>query len=313
MQERTMVERWWLPVACVMLAGHFTLATALSGFNPEYLAVDGLGLALVLGSRATRRFALLVFPFWLAGITYDNLLPHILHWRGPIHVDDLYFAELHWFGIGSGTGRETLCQFFQRNHWPAIDLLCGFAYTCYIPEMIPFAVYLFFKDRRILGRLAWLFCLVHVANFVTYILYPAAPPWYVELYGLGPVNMAAAPYAAGFGRVDDILGISVVHWFYSHSNNVFGAMPSGHVGSAVLFALVARDIGPRWFTGASIFAGLMAFGAVYFRQHYVLDVIAGCAYATIGYCVVTAVEARLLGSPARVFASTPVNLGEARC
>ncbi|HEY5313976.1 MAG TPA: phosphatase PAP2 family protein [Pirellulales bacterium] len=308
-----MVERWWLPVACAMLAGHFVLATALTGFNPEFLAVDGLGLTLVLASRATRRFALLVFPFWLAGIAYDNLLPLVLPFRGPIHIDDLYFAELHWFGIGSGTGRETLCQFFARNHWPAIDLLCGFAYACYLPEMIPFAVYLFFKDRRVLGRLAWLFCLVHLANFVTYIIYPAAPPWYVELYGLGPAVENAKSYAAGFGRVDEILGVSVVNWFYSHNVNVFGAMPSGHVGSAVLFALVARDIGPRWFAGASIFAGLMAFGAVYFRQHYVLDVIAGCAYATIGYCVVTSVESWILGSPACVFAPTPVNLGEARC
>jgi membrane-associated phospholipid phosphatase len=313
MQERTMVERWWLPVACLMLTGHFVLATALTGFNPEYVAVDGLGLALVLASPASRRFALLIFPFWVAGIAYDNLLPLMLPLRGPIHVDDLYFAELHWFGIGTGTGRETLCQFFGRNHWPAMDLLCGFAYACYLPEMVPFAVYLFFKDRRLLGRLAWLFCLVHLANYVTYIVYPAAPPWYVELYGLGPARLGVPADAAGFGRVDQLLGLSAVKWFYTHNYNVYGAMPSGHVGSAVLFALVARDMGPRWFAGASIFAALMAFGAVYFRQHYVLDVIAGCAYATIGYCVVTAVEAWIVGSPACVFASTPVNLGEARC
>ena len=214
---------------------------------------------------------------------------------GQSTSNDLYFAELKWFGIGSGSSREILCQFFAQHHWPAVNLLCGFAYTCYLPEMVPFAVYLFFNDRRLLGRLGWLFCVVHFANFVTYILYPAAPPWYVELYGLGPAIETVPPYAAGFGRVDQILGLSLVDWFYSHSVNVFGAMPSGHVGSAVLFALIARDMGPRWFAGASIFAGLMAFGAVYFRQHYILDVIAGCIYAGVGYCIVTAVETWLLG------------------
>lgn len=313
MQERSMVQRWWPPAASLMLASHFVLATALTGFNPEYLLADGLGLVLVWGNEATRRFSLLVFPFWLVGIGYENFLPLLLPLRGPIHVGDLYLAEMNWFGIGAGSGREILCQYFARNHWPAVDLMCGFAYACYIPEMVPFAVYLFFKDRRLLGRLAWLFCLVHYANFVTYILYPAAPPWYVELYGLGPAIQSVSPEAAGFGRVDQILGLSVVKWFYSHNQNVFGAMPSGHVGSAVLFALIARDMGPRWFAGATVFASLMAFGAVYFRHHYVLDVVAGCTYAAIGYCVVTAVEARLLGSRSPVYTGAPVKLGEARC
>ena len=155
---------------CLPDAGQFVLATAFSGFKPENLVVDALGLTLMLAGPRTRRFALLVFPVWLVAIVYDNLLPMVLHWRGPIHVADLYYAELNWFGIGTGSGRETLCHFLAQHHNPAIDLLCGFAYTCYIPEMVPFAVYLFFKDRRLLGRLAWLFCLVHFANFVTYIL-----------------------------------------------------------------------------------------------------------------------------------------------
>jgi membrane-associated phospholipid phosphatase len=123
------------------------------------------------------------------------------------------------------------------------------------------------------------------------------------------------PDPAGFARVDQILGVSVVKWFYAHNSNVFGAMPSGHVGSAVLFALVAREMGYRWFVPATIFASLMATGAVYFGHHYVLDVLAGTAYAAIGYCVVTAAEAWLLGSrrSACGFVSAPAKLGEARC
>ena len=51
-----------------------------------------------------------------------------------------------------------------------------------------------------------------------------------------------------------------------------------------------------------------------FGHHYVLDVLAGTAYAVTGYCVVTAAEAWLLGSPRTCgFASSPVQLGEARC
>lgn len=304
---------WWRWIAPPLFIGHFLVVTLTSGFGVEFLVVDGFMLALVLSGPKGRSFALLGLPVWVAGITYANLLPLLLPWRGPIHVGDLYRAELHYFGIPGPHGRETLCQFFQAHHWPAVDVLCGFVYMCYLPEMFPFAIYLFFKDRRRLGKLAWIWAVVHIANFVTYMLYPAAPPWYVEKYGLGPAILGVPADAAGFARFDQIMGTSAVAWFYAHNASVFGAMPSGHVGSAMLFALVAWGMGWRWFAGAATFAAIMAFGAVYFGHHYVLDVLCGCLYATLGFTLVTCVEALCLGKAARPFCPARSSLGEVSC
>ena len=303
----------WIVLGFLAPIAHFVVATAVYGYKSEYVFVDGIFVALMLAGEKARQFVVLGFPFWLTGIVYDGLLPAVLHFRGPIHVGDLYNAELQWFGTQSANGLCTWSEYFRDHHWPAVDLICGFVYMCYIPEMVPFAIYLFFKDRRRLGKLTWIFCVVHLANFATYLLYPAAPPWYVEKYGLGPAVLGIPSDAAGFARVDQILGTTIVQWFYAHNANVFGAMPSGHVGSAVLFALVAAGMGWRWFVPAATFACLMAFGAVYFSHHYIFDVIAGCLYAGLGYCLVTAVEAWWAPAESTAFETPAPHLGEARC
>ena len=54
----------------------------------------------------------------------------------------------------------------------------------------------------------WSFFVLNIAGFVTYHLYPAAPPWYFHLHGC-TVDLAA-PASAGpnLTRVDAWLGIS---------------------------------------------------------------------------------------------------------
>jgi membrane-associated phospholipid phosphatase len=304
---------WWRKLAPALFVTHFAIVTALLGFGIEYLVVDGFLLTLSLCGAKTRQLAWLVLPIWIAAVIYANVMPQLTFLRGPVHVADLYDSELYWFGIPGPHGRQTLCEYFHNHHWPVVDVICGLAYLCYIPEVVPFALYLFFTDRRRLSKLVWIWAIVHVANFVTYLVYPAAPPWYVAKYGLGPADMNAMSDPAGFARFDDLLGTSVVQWFYAHNANVFGAMPSGHCGSAILFALVASGMKRAWALGAAAFAMAMCFGAVYFGHHYVLDVLAGALYAGIGYTLVTVVESRCWRQPYASFEAATSGLGEARC
>ncbi len=127
--------------------------------------------------------------------------------------------------------------------------------------------------------------LLNLLAFATWVLYPAAPPWYVDQYGLGPVVLDAPSSAAGLSRLDDVLGIGIVKGYYAQSVNVFGAMPSVHVAVPTLVACVTAGMGWRWFLPALLFLGLMAFGAVYFQHHYVLDVLAGLAYGVLSYAL----------------------------
>jgi hypothetical protein len=76
------------------------------------------------------------------------------------------------------------------------------------------------------------------------------------------------------------------------------------MASATVYACAAASMGWRWFAGAATFAGLIAFGAIYFRHHYVLDILAGAAYALVSYAVVTGIDVGLLRRRLRASAGT---------
>ena len=123
--KKTETASWrnWRTVGPLLFAGHLAILTALCGFNVEYVIVDGFFLALTLCGAKARQFAWLGLPIWIAAVVYANILPLLLPFRGPVHVADLYAAELHWFGIPGPHGRQTLCEFFRDHHWAAVDVI----------------------------------------------------------------------------------------------------------------------------------------------------------------------------------------------
>ncbi|MBI5542664.1 MAG: phosphatase PAP2 family protein, partial [Deltaproteobacteria bacterium] len=114
-----------------------------------------------------------------------------------------------------------------------------------------------------------------------YVLYPAAPPWYVMSHGPGPADPAAIASPAGAARFDELLGITFFANFYARNPNVFGAMPSLHAAYPTLVACHVWRFGWRFRIPAVAFALLVGFSAVYLRHHYVLDVLAGVAVSLV--------------------------------
>jgi len=142
-------------------------------------------------------------------------------------------------------------------------------------------------------------------GWVVWIGWPAAPPWYIDLYGPGPALLSAPPSPAGAARFDAIVGTPLFASFYARSSNVFGAMPSLHAGYAILTAIVSFSAGGWLRRFTIVYAALMAFAAVYLRHHYLLDVIAG-ALVALAADVVVLFASR---GAARVSARSPI--GEA--
>ena len=273
----------WATVA--LAVGYVLLMVSTSGLSPGYLVIDVLFLSLAI-RRETYGLLKLAVPLWLFAFVYSVVLPQALEWRGQIHVADLYNWELSWFGVPSSSGPRVPAEVFRDWHWPSLDLVCGVVYMTELVEPLLLAIWLFFRDRQRLPSLIGGFILLNLSAFATWVLYPAAPPWYVDQYGLGPAVLDAPSSAAGLLRLDDALGLGLVKGFYAQSVNVFGAMPSVHVAVPTLVACVTAGMGWRWFVPALVFLGLMAFGAVYFQHHYVLDVFAGLLYGMMSYSLV---------------------------
>lgn len=267
-----------------LLWTHFTI-----GLRAEHAVITGAFMFMFGFNRKTVKFAVLVVPFLLVGVLYDNLRL-VIDYRADIHVADLFNAELALFGINTEAGRIILPDFFMKHtHW-FLDFICGAAYLLYLVEVVAFGLFFFWRDQFTLSRFAWAFLLINVMGMITWLAYPAAPPWYVQDYGLGPAVLDALPSPAGALRFDELLGITVFQGFYSRSANVFGAMPSLHCGYPTVVLLCCLSLNRRYQIGAAAFLALVAFSAVYLSHHYVLDVIAGIAYGIAAYLVVAAVQ-----------------------
>lgn len=247
-------------------------------------------IARVFADGPLRRGLNIVLPFAIFAAAYGwlGLLgPHVVS-RG-VHVAGPYLLDKQLFGLGEGAWRVTLNELFERYHGKVLDLVTGLAYASYLYVILGAAVFLALVDRTPAGAIrvrhfGWCFLALNVLGFVTYAIFPAAPPWYVSLHGLGPVDPTAAPSPAALLRVDALLGVPYFATFYSHSQDVFGSMPSMHCAYPLLMWLFVRELGRPWAARlAFAFWAVTCFAAVYLQHHYVIDGVAGAGYAALVY------------------------------
>lgn len=274
-------------------AAYLWLHGRLGGVRPAHLALAGagLGLASLPGARG-REIARFLLPLVLIAAAYDAHR-HWLAWRGPIHVAEPLHAELALFGIETPEGVVTPAAWWQARTRPWLDLPTGAAYLAYLPVFVGAAAWWRWglprragtaEEAAALARRAEAVMLsallLNVAGYAIYVLYPAAPPWYVDLHGVGPALLDVAPDPAGGARFDAATGLPLQALFYGGSANVFGAIPSLHVGQVVLLAwFAARFRSLRSWLWP--YAALVAFASVYLNHHYIVDGLAGAALAIL--------------------------------
>jgi hypothetical protein len=124
------------------------------------------------------------------------------------------------------------------------------------------------------------------AGFLTYILFPAVPPWMAS-------NMHQLEHTRRV--VSDTwqhLGVNTANALVEgHSDffNQVAAVPSMHAAYPVLFLLFFWAGARRWVRAVLVAYPLaMAFVLVYSAEHYVADILLGWIYAVAVFSVVTA-------------------------
>ena len=255
---------------------------------PDALVKFTTALELHARLRTAIAFVGHLAPIVSAGLIYE-LLRGLFRYRGTIHVGDLFALEARLFSIATPEGPRALSEVVSRHTSPWLDAICGATYFLFLLEVIGVASYLFFRSRPRALEVSIGFLLVNLVGWVIWFVYPAAPPWYVDQYGMGPALLDVVSSPAGLARVDAWLGLPLATTFYSKSANVFGALPSLHVAYATVVAFAAAPLG-GWARWATIgFAVSMAFSAVYLRHHYILDVVAGSVLALVVGVTVRAV------------------------
>jgi membrane-associated phospholipid phosphatase len=136
--------------------------------------------------------------------------------------------------------------------------------------------------------------LLAMSGFMTYLLIPAAPPWFAANEGLldGPSGVPVISYLKplAFEQLAEALGFDG-RYIYSFAfggvnPNLVAAFPSLHVAFPFLAFLALRRAFGRIGWLAFAYTLIVSFSVVYTGDHWVVDLVAGAAYAYVAHYVV---------------------------
>ncbi len=146
-----------------------------------------------------------------------------------------------------------------------------------LPFALAFVVWKVYEKEY--WRYATAFLFVSFAGFITFLLFPAAPPWMASDLGyIEPIERISSSVWA-------VLGIHDFPSVYNKlSPNPVAAVPSLHAAYATLFAIMAITIfKTRWRFLSVIYPVFIYFGTVYQGEHYLIDELLGGVYAVAAY------------------------------
>jgi hypothetical protein len=261
---------------------YLVLSWWLVGFKSDQVVLVVVVNLLFYLSAITRKFVTGFAIFIVYWIIFDYMKAFPNYNYHPVHIADLYNFEKKMFGINVNGRVLTPNEYWQANSNAFLDIIGGIFYLCWIPVPLAFAAYLFFTRRRQFLLFSLTFVLVNFLGFIVYYLYPAAPPWYVQLHGFNFLP-ATLSNPAGLVRFDNYFHAGVFKSIYSKGSNVFAAMPSLHSSYPVivLYYGLKNRLGYINILFAIVMFGIWG-TAVYAGHHYIVDVIAGIICAICG-------------------------------
>ncbi len=223
-------------------------------------------------------------PFALLMVAYDytrgfaRTIDLPIHYTPQIDVDRfLFFGHVPTVWL-----QERLAQ--PNPHWWQV-----FVTLAYLSHFIlPFAVagILWFRNRQSFLAFAGRFLTLAYLGLVTYVLFPAAPPWIAAENGPISLRDGHAPYIGTVHRVVnqgwDLLGLHRAANVIEKGQatvNLFAAVPSLHAAFAALVSAFLWTRVNRWWRPLLVvYPVLMGFSLVFGGEHYVSDILLGWLY-----------------------------------
>lgn len=283
-----------------------TLVTIFLGYNyylhralfPDQMFICFLMISL--GFLDKKIFVLFVkdwLPFFLFIFGYAAMRSFIPSLYQDVHIIELVNWEKACFGwLAGGEIPAIKMKYWLGNYHDhilkhAADIFFSFFYIIhFVAPMIFMAIIWFFaRDRRFFYRFVYTYSVLNFMGLATYVIYPAAPPWYYDVYGtMQPsTNFFGKMAAGGLINLDYLFRMNLFSTIWGTFNrNHFAAVPSLHAAWAFVIALyVTRFYGKKsgWIW---LYPLMVAVAGVYFNQHYIIDYFWGWAYVGIAYGLV---------------------------
>lgn len=253
-------------------------------WTPDVLFVMFLFLFALYGKG--RQFLVSFGPFALLLLTYDGFRGLAPFLNSHVHYYEMINFD-KWVGGGTlPTARLQSWLYHGSLHW--YDYFVYFLYMCHFltPWIVAILIWRFRPQHY--NRYIVAFLLLSYAGFVTYVLFPAAPPWMASEKGfIPPIHKLSTDiwWAMGVHNASEV--------YAKFSPNLVAAVPSLHAAYPTLITLfIARAFGWRWAAAISWYPLAIWVGIVYMGEHYVFDAVVGVAYAVLTYAITNLIFAR---------------------
>jgi membrane-associated phospholipid phosphatase len=241
--------------------------------EPEWVLLVLLVIAIALGRG--RRFVADWTPFLLLFFAYEamrgfaaRLAPHDLSgmeralFAGTIPTLTLQHAFYRPGVIGI---QDLIAMVFYFMHF-VLPIVVGFVFWV--------------NSREHYWRFISALLVMCFLAFVTYLVWPSAPPWY-QLHEVVKINDQT---------VHRLWGYTLVFIYHAFNPNQFAAFPSLHAAFPALAAVYAwrryRALG----IGLVLWTAGVAISIVYLGEHYVVDALASAVYVAAATIIVESVS-----------------------
>lgn len=207
---------------------------------------------------------------WLALYFSCGKIPDT--WKPAISVKVLPALETILYG-------DNLSNVLATFNNSVMDIIAWLPYGIVhfsAPFVVAFFIFLFAPPTS-LRSFGFAFGYMNLLGVMTQLLFPAASPWYKNLYGLQPANYGMSGSPGGLGRIDELLGFDMYTTAFSNSPVIFGAFPSLHSGCAVMDVLFLSWLFPRFRIVWWGYATWLWWSTMYLTHHYFIDLIGGAA------------------------------------
>ena len=251
----------------------------LFAFNPSFPTPDKILVFLtfvfmMFGSAKELLKRLLPFVgLLLVYESFRGLVPKLnshVNYTWMPRVDRLLFGELPTI---------TFQRWWWHGHVQWYDFVFYLPYVLHFIMPIGLALLVWRYREKLYWRVVTTFLVVSFLGFVTFLAFPAAPPWLASDKGyITHIERISSDvwYSLGFKDFPSV--------YNKISPNPVAAVPSLHAAYATLvFLFVYRLFGKKWGLLALLQPLLIYIGTVYQGEHYMIDELIGGLYALVAY------------------------------
>lgn len=265
---------FFLRLAAVLIIGWIFIAKRIF-WTPDTLFFMLLALFFVFGQ--IKAFVTRLAPFVLLLLIYesfrsiaDQLNTHV-HYKAMIDIDHFLFH--------GALPTAWLQHFMWNGHLQWYDFYFYLLYTLHFFVPVLLAVFIWKVRDRLYWQYVAAFIGLSFAAFLTYLVFPAAPPWMASDHGqIQHIHRISSD-------IWQAMGVKNFSEFYNNlSPNQVAAVPSLHSAYPLLAVLfIAKMFTWRRTWWLMIYPISVWAGVVYLGEHYVTDVILGVLYAIAAY------------------------------